>query len=148
LRAPFRILWIVLTMMLYELIDPIIAAMHRHAARLELLAQNDRPGISNQFREESARICGNEIQDVVEAAFQTIVDAEPNLTKKIILLADSQKRLKDLVNPRLPQVNNRPDEGSYTVFVQGSIDAARAVYAKISQDAAHLTAQRKSFAAV
>jgi|SRR6266436_1539483 len=129
-------------MTLNDLVDAIIAAMNRHAARLQLLAKTQRPGMPEVFREESARICENDIQNIVQSGYQAMVDPEPDPTKKVILLADSQKKLKDLVYPRLPQVGNRPDDGYYSIFIEGSVDAARTVYAKISQEAAPVTARQ------
>jgi len=121
-----------MTEMLNDIVNAIIAVIHRHAARLQLLAQASLPGISEDFQEESARICENDIQNIVQPGYQTLVDAEPDPTNQVRVLADSQRQLKDLVGPRLPQVGNRPDERYYSVFVEGSVGAARAVYAKIS----------------
>ena len=129
-------------MKLNDLVDAIIAAINRHAARLQLLAKTKRPGIPEVFREESARICENDIQNIVQSGYQAMVDPEPDPTKRLRLLADSQKKLKDLVYPRLPQVGNRPDDGYCSIFIEGSVDAARTVYAKISQEAAPVTARQ------
>ena len=118
--------------MLHDLVDPIITAMSRHAARLRLLAQTNRPGMSEDFREESAHVCENDIQNIIQPGYQAVVEAEPDPEKKVRVLADSQKQLKDLVSPRLPQVGNRPDEGYYSIFIEGSVGAARAVYVKIA----------------
>jgi hypothetical protein len=129
-------------MMLNDLVDPIIAAINRHAARLQLLAKTKQPGMPEVFREESARICENDIQNIVQSGYQATVDPEPDPTKKVRLLADSQKQLKDLVYPRLPQVGNRPNDGYYSIFIEGSVDAARTVYTKIFQEAAPVTARQ------
>ena len=129
-------------MMLNDLVDPIIAAINRHAARLQLLAKTKRPGTPEVFREESARICENDVQNIVQSGYQATIDPEPDPTKKVSLLADSQKQLKNLVYPRLPKVGNRPDDGYYGIFIKGSVDAARTVYAKIFQEAAPLTARQ------
>src|SRR5437773_9341358 len=114
-------------MMLNDLVDPIITAMHRQAARLQLLAKTSLPGMSEVFRQESAHVCENDIQNIVQPGYQAVVDAEPDPAKKVRVLADSHKQLKDLISPRLPQVGNRPDEGYYSIFIEGSVGAARAV---------------------
>ena len=49
-RAPFSHPHV--AMMLNDLVDAIIAAMNRHAARLQLLAKTKRPGMPEIFREE------------------------------------------------------------------------------------------------
>jgi len=133
-----------MTMMLNDLVDPIIAALGRHMARLQLLAQASLPGMSEHFREESARICENDIQNIVLPGYQAVVDAEPDPAKQVRVLADSQRKLKDLLCPRLPQVGNRPDEGYFSIFVEGSVGAARAAYAKISQETKPLVLSAKS----
>jgi hypothetical protein len=127
-----------MTMMLNNLVDPIIIAMYRHAARLQLLAQTNRPGISENFREESAQVCENDVQNIVQPGYQAVVDAEPDPAQKVRVLADSQKQLKDLVSPRLPQVGNRPDDGYYSIFIQGSVGAARSVSSKIFEETAQV----------
>jgi hypothetical protein len=127
-----------MTMMLNDLVDLIVSAMYRHAARLQLLAQTDRPGISDIFREESAHVCENDVQNIVRPGYQSLVDAEPDPTKKVRALADSHKQLKDLVSPRLPRVGNRPDDGYYNIFTEGSVSAARSVYAKIAEETARV----------
>ena len=129
-------------MMLNDLVNPIITAINRHAARLQLLAKTERSRTSEVFREESARICENDIQNIVQSGYQATIDPEPDPTKKVRLLADAQKQLKDLVYPRLPQVGNRPDDGYYSIFIEGSVDAARTVYAKIFQESAPFTARQ------
>lgn len=129
-------------MMLNDLVDPIMAAMQRHAARLQLLAKTNRPGMCDDLREESAHVCENDIQNIVQPGYQAMVDSEPDSEKKVKALADSQKQLKDLVCCRLPQIGNRPDEGYYSIFIEGSVDAARAVYAKISQEMAPVTTRQ------
>jgi hypothetical protein len=131
-----------LAMMLNDLVNPIITAINRHAARLQLLAKTKRSRTSEVFREESARICENDIQNIVQSGYQATIDPEPDPTKKVRLLADAQKQLKDLVYPRLPQVGNRPDDGYYSIFIEGSVDAARTVYAKIFQESAPFTARQ------
>jgi hypothetical protein len=123
-----------MTMLLNNLVDPIITAMYRHAARLQLLAQTNRPGMSEIFREESAHVCENDVQNIVQPGYQAVVDAEPDPAKKMRVLADSQKQLKELVSPRLPQVGNRPDDGYYSIFIEGSVGAARSVYAKFAEE--------------
>ncbi len=127
-----------MTMMLNNLVDPIIIAMYRHAARLQLLAQTNRPGISEIFREESAHVCENDVQNIVQPGYQSVVDAEADPAQKVRILADSQKQLRDLVSPRLPQVGNRPDDGYYSIFIQGSVGAARSVYSKIFEETARV----------
>ena len=127
-----------MTMMLNNLVDPIIIAMYRHAARLQLLAQTNRPGMSEIFREESAHVCENDVQNIVQPGYQAVVDAEPDPAQKVRVLADSQKQLRDLVSPRLPQVGNRPDDGYYSIFIQGSVGAARSVYSKIFEETARV----------
>jgi hypothetical protein len=126
-------------MILNDLVDPIIAAMHRPAARLQLLAKTNRPGMSDDLREESAHVCENDIQNIVQPGYQAMVDSEPDSEEKVRVLADSQKQLKDLVCSRIPQIGDRPDEGYYSIFIEGSVDAARAVYAKICQEVAPVT---------
>jgi hypothetical protein len=56
-------------MVLNNLVDPIIIAMYRHAARLQLLAQTNRPGISEIFREESAHVA---VSAVAESYFVNV----------------------------------------------------------------------------
>jgi hypothetical protein len=115
--------------MLSEIVDPIIAAVGRHTERLKSLNKTKRPGGTDDLREESARACVNEIQNIVEPAYQAIVDAEADQEKKISLLGDSKKELvRNLVGPRLPQVGNRPHDGYYSIIVRASEDAARSVY--------------------
>jgi hypothetical protein len=123
-----------MTVMLTDLVDPIITAMYRHAARVQLLAQRDQLGMSEVFREESAHVCENDVQKIVQPGYQAVVDAEPDPATKVRVLVDSQKQLKDLVSPRLPQVGNRPDDGYYSIFIEGSVGAARSVYAKIFEE--------------
>jgi hypothetical protein len=127
-----------MAMMLNDLVDPMIAAMYRHAARLELLAQTNRPELSEVFREESAHVCENDVQMIVEPGYQAVVDAEPDPAKKVRVLVAAQKELKDLVSSRLPQVGNRPDDGYYSIFIEGSVGAARSVYAKIFEKMAEV----------
>ena len=121
-------------MTLDHLVEPILTAMHRHAARLQILEQTNPPSTSDDFREASARVCENDIQNIVQPSYLAAVDAEPDPAKQVRALIDAQMRLKDLVWPRLPQVGTRPDDGYYSIFVEGSVSAARAVYAKISQE--------------
>ena len=87
-------------------------------------------------------MCENDIQNIVQPGYQALVDAELDPARQVRVLADSQKQLKALVCPRLPQIGNRPDEGYYSIFVEGSVDAARGVYAKISQETAPVTARQ------
>jgi len=121
-------------MTLDHLVEPILTAMHRHAARLQIQEQTNPPSRSDDFREASARVCENDIQNIVQPSYLAAVDAEPDPAKQVRALIDAQMRLKDLVWPRLPQVGTRPDDGYYSIFVEGSVSAARAVYAKISQE--------------
>ena len=123
-------------MVLNNLVNPIITAMYRHAARLQQLAQTNQPGMSETFREESAHVCENDVQNIIQPGYQAMVDAEPDPAKKMRVLGDSQKQLKELVSPRRPQVGNRPDDGYYSIFIEGSVGAARSVYAKFSEEMA------------
>lgn len=123
--------------MLNDLVDPILAAVHRHAARLQLLERCNPHEMYDYFRQESACICKNDIRNIGQSGFQALVDAEPDPVRQVRVLADSQKHLRDLVCLRLPQAENRPAEGYYSIFVEGSAAAARAVYAKVSQCSRH-----------
>lgn len=95
--------------------------------------------MSDDLREESAHVCEEDIQNIIQPGYQAMVDSEPDPEKKVRVLADCQKQLKDLVCSRLPRIGDRPDEGYYSIFIEGSVDAARAVYAKICLEVAPVT---------
>jgi hypothetical protein len=114
--------------MLTSLVDPIIAAIARHRQRLTHLQEAGSPAAPFDLPAESAKICEQDIQGIVQPEYQQIAEAQSALRDKLRALADAQRDLARLITPRLRQVRGRPDDGEYTLFVQGSVDAARAVY--------------------
>jgi len=114
--------------MLANFIDPVVAAIDRHRQRLAHLHGAGSPGAPFDLPAESARICEQDIQGVVQPEYQQIADMESALEGKMRALANAQRDLAKLIAPRLRQVGGRPDDGEYSLFVQGSVDAARAVY--------------------
>jgi hypothetical protein len=132
--------------MLTDLVDPILVAMERHRARLKLLERHKpsagQPSPPIDLREESAHICELDIQKSVQPEYERIVEAAQGMDNQLDALANAQKDLAGLVRPRLTQTGNRPDEGYYTIFINGSVDAARAVYANMAQEPGPKTAKK------
>jgi hypothetical protein len=114
--------------MLTSLVDPVIAAIDRHRQRLAHLREAGSPAAPFDLPAESAKICEQDIQGIVQPEYRQIAEAQSALGDKLRALADAQRDLAKLITPRLRHEGGRPDDGEYTLFIQGSVDAARAVY--------------------
>jgi hypothetical protein len=114
--------------MLTSLIDPVIAAIDRHQQRLAHLQAAGSLAAPFDLPAESAKICEADIQGIIQPEYQQIAEAQPALGDKLRALTDAQRDLTKLIRPRLRQKSGHPDDGEYTLFVQGAVEAARAVY--------------------
>jgi hypothetical protein len=125
--------------MLTDLIEPIIAAIQRHVARLQAINKmNAQPGGAlppgDDLREESANLAEKEIQSIVQPEYQRIADSQPDIDHKISAVADAQRDLMKLTPPQVQAVDPQLGGGLEEIVMKGALAAARAVYATIVQD--------------
>jgi hypothetical protein len=122
--------------MLSDLIPLILAAIDRHIARLDKLKllkpAPGKPLDLTDLREQSAKICERDIDRAIEPEYQAIVVNEPEPDKKLQVLTAAHTSLAKLVRTELTRAKGKLDDGYYTAFIEGSMDALRSVYSNLA----------------
>ena len=122
--------------MLSDLVPLIMAAIDRHIARLEKLkllkSAPGKPVDVTDLREQSAKICERDIDRAIEPEYSRIAANEPDDEKKLRALTAAQTNLAKLVRTELTTTGGKLDDGYYTAFIEGSMDALRSVYSNLA----------------
>jgi hypothetical protein len=112
--------------MLTDLIEPIVASIQRHMARLQAIKKmKPQPGEAlppaDDLREASANLAEKEIQSIVQPEYARIADSQPDVDHKIAAVADAQRDLMKLASSRVQSVDPQLGGGLQDIVMKGGL---------------------------